>query len=148
MVQNILHDRNLQLLNQPDFANIPKNPLDYINKVGSGLTLPEAQALARSTALSPVQQESMSWHHRLYHLSFCHIFRLASLGILPKRLTECRAKPPMCVACQFGQAHRRPCRVKGKKIGSIRRPEQTMHGDVVSVDQILSAQPGLILQMW
>ena len=89
----------------------------------------------------------MSWHHRLYHLQFCHIFRLASLGILPKRLLECRAKPPLCVACQFGQAHRRPWRTKGKKSGSIRRPEQTKPGDGVSVDQIVSAQPGLIPQM-
>ena len=97
----VVHNSNLQLLNQPGFANIPKTPLAYINEVVTGLTLPEAQVLVRPTALSPVQQEIMLWHHRLYHLSFPHIFRLASLGILPKRLLECRPKPPMCVACQF-----------------------------------------------
>ena len=80
----VVHDSNIQLLNQPDFANIPKSPLDYRNEVGTGLTLPEAQDLARTTALFPVQQELMSWHHTLYHLPFCHIFRIASLGILPK----------------------------------------------------------------
>ena len=53
----------------------------------------------------------------------------------------------MCVACQFGQAHHCPRRVKGKKSGSIRRPEQTMSVDGVSVDQIVSAQPGCIPQM-
>ena len=110
----VVHDSNLQLLNQPDFANIPKTPLDYRNEVGTGLTLPEDQDLAIPTALYSVQQELMSWYHRLYHLSFRHIFRLASLGILPKRLIECREKPPMCVACQFVQAHCRPWRVKGK----------------------------------
>ena len=115
--------------------------------MGTGLTLSEAQALARRAALSPVQQELMSWHHRLYHLSFCHTFRLASLIILPKRLLECRAKPPICVACQFGQAHRRPWRVKGKNSGSICRPDQKMPGDGVSVDQIVSAHPGIIQQM-
>ena len=52
----VVHDSNLQLINQPDFANIPKTPINYINKVGTGLTLPEAQALARPTALSPVQK--------------------------------------------------------------------------------------------
>ena len=76
--------------------------------MGTGLTLPEAQALVRPTALSPVQQLLMSWHHRLYHLSFRHIFRLASIGILPKQLLECRANPRTLVACQFGQAYRRP----------------------------------------
>ena len=103
--------------------------------------------MARPEVLSPVQQELMSWHHILYHMPFRMIFRLAKLGILPKRLLECRAKPPLCVACQFGHAHRRPWRVKGKKSGSIRKPEQTLPGDGVSVDQIISAQPGLIPQM-
>ena len=57
------HDSNLQLLEQPDFSNIPKTPLDYRNEVGRGLSLEEAQALARSRTLSPLQQELMSWHH-------------------------------------------------------------------------------------
>ena len=38
--------RNLQLIDQPDFSNLPKTPLDYRNEVGPGLTLLEAQALA------------------------------------------------------------------------------------------------------
>ena len=41
-----VHDSNLKLLNQPDFSNIPKIPLDYINEVGIELTLKEAQNLA------------------------------------------------------------------------------------------------------
>ena len=89
-----VHDSNLQLLNQPDFENIPKTPLDYRNEVGTGLTLPETQALVRPKSLSPGLQVLMSWHHRLSHLSFRHIFRLATLGILPKRLLECQVKPP------------------------------------------------------
>ena len=53
----------------------------------------------------------------------------------------------MCVACQFVQAHNRPWRVKVKKSGTIRRPDHKMPGDDVSVDQIVSPQPGLIPQM-
>ena len=89
----------------------------------------------------------MSWHHRLYHLPYRILFLLASIGNIPKRLLECRNKNPLCVAYQFGQAHRRPWRVKGKKSSSIRTPEQKDPGDGVSVDQIVSAQPGLIPQM-
>ena len=65
----------------------------------------------------------------------------------PKWLLECQNKPPLCVACQFGAAHRRPWRTKGKKCGSIRIPEQTNPEDVVSVHQIVSAQPVPIPQM-
>ena len=53
----------------------------------------------------------------------------------------------MCVACQSGQAHSLPWRVKVKKSGSILRPDHTIPGDGLSVDQIVSAQPGLIPQM-
>ena len=50
--------------------------------------------------------------------------------------------------CQFGQAHRRPWHAKGcKESGSIHRPTETEPGDGTSVDQIVSAQPGLIPQM-
>ena len=58
-----VYDISLQLLNQTDFSNIPNTPLDYRNKVGTGLTLSEAQDLARPRNLSPHLQEFMSWHH-------------------------------------------------------------------------------------
>ena len=124
---------------------MPNTPLEYRNEVGTVLTLDEAQALARPHTLSPLQQEFMSWHHRLYHLPYCILFRLASLSFLPKRLLECRNKPPLCVACQFGQAHCRPWQTKGTKSGSIQTLKQTKPGDGMSEDQIISAQPGLIL---
>ena len=129
-----VYDSNLQLLDQPNFSNMPNNPLDYRNEVGTGITLGEAQALARPCTLSPLQQEFMIWHHRLYHLPYRILFWLASLSFLPKRLLECRNKPPLCVACQFGQAHHHPWQTKEKKSGSIQIPEQTKTGDGVLVD--------------
>ena len=51
------------------------------------------------------------------------------------------------MACQFGQANRCPWQTKGKESGFIQRPEQKKPGDGVSVDQIVSVQPGLIPQM-
>lgn len=63
---------------------------------------------------------------------------------MPKRLLKCKGSEPLCVACQFGAAHRRPWRVKGKKAGSIRKETETAPGDGTSVDQIVSAQPGLL----
>ena len=69
-----LHDSNLQLVDQPDFGNIPKIPLDYRNEVGNGLSLQEAQNLVQPQTLSTLHQELMSWHHRLYHLPFQNLF--------------------------------------------------------------------------
>ena len=89
----------------------------------------------------------MDWHHRLYHLSFPKIFRLAEKGHLPSRLLDCKGKLPLCITCQFGAAHQRPWRRRGKASGSIRCPEHISLGDGVSMDQIVLAQPGLIPQM-
>ena len=142
-----VHDCYLQKHLQPSFDNIPQTPLDYKNEVGVGISQEEAQRLARPKALSPVQQELLSWHHRLYHLKFKRIFTLARLGILPKTLLECENTAPLCLECQFGQAKRRAWRFKGKKSGSIQKKSETKPGDGVSVDQIVSAQPGLVPQM-
>ena len=119
-----IHDSNLQLIDQPDFLNLRKHPLDYRNDVGTGLTLQEAQALARPRTLSLLQKYLMSWHHCFYHLTFRILFRLSSMGFLTKRLLEFRNNPPLFVACKFGAAHRRPWQTKGKKSGLIRRPSK------------------------
>ena len=50
-----VHDSNLQLLDQPDLSNMPKAQLDYRNEVGTGLSLEEAQYLARPITISPLQ---------------------------------------------------------------------------------------------
>ena len=89
----------------------------------------------------------MSWHHRLYNTPFRILFRLAKVGFLPKIFLECQNKTPLCVACQFGQAHLRPWCTKVNKSGSIRSPAQIKPGNSISVDQIISSQLGLITQM-
>ena len=72
---------------------------------------------------------------------------LANKGSLPKELLKCKDNVPKCVACEFGTAHRRPWRFKGKQSGSIRKEKEVKPGDGQSIDQIVSAQPGLIPQM-
>jgi hypothetical protein len=143
----VVPDCHLRLFGQPDFSNVPSTPLDYRKEVGIGITQQEAQELAYPRILSPAQQELLSWHNRLCHLPFSRLFQLARWKVLPTAILQCEAKPPLCVACQFGQAHRRPWRTKGKASGSIRRSDELQPGDGASVDQIVSAQPGLIPQM-
>ena len=81
----LVNDRNLSFLNQINVTNLPSTPLDYCKEVGKGISKDEAQRLARPRTLTPLQQELMSWHHRLYHLPFHRIFMLAKRGFLPKR---------------------------------------------------------------
>ena len=69
---------------------------------------------------------------------------MAELGHLSKRLLDCKKNVPLCVACQFGTAHRRPWRTEGKVSVSIRTSDHKETGDGVSIHQIISAQPGLI----
>ena len=142
-----IYDIKLQLIDQPDLSNFPKTPLGYRNDVGICIKLEKYQALERPCTLHLLHQEPMSCNHRIYHLPFRILFCLASMGFVPKRLLELRNKPPLCVACKFGAAHRFPWRIKGKKSGSIRRPEKINPGDGVLVDHIVSAQTCLIPQM-
>ncbi len=59
-------------------------PLNYCQEVGIGITQEQAQGLAYPGALTPQQQELMSWHHCLYHLPFNRILMFAKCGYLPK----------------------------------------------------------------
>ena len=72
---------------------------------------------------------------------------MADLGHLPKRLLDCKKNLPLFVADQFGTAHRRPCSTKGKVSSYTRTSDHKEPVDRVSIYKIISAQPGLILQM-
>ena len=95
---------HLSFLDQPDFSNMPSTPLDYRKEIGTGISKEAAQELAYPCVLTPSQQELLSWHTRLYHLSFTRFFQLARWRVLPRSILGCEDKPPLCVACQFGQA--------------------------------------------
>ena len=142
-----VHDAHLCLKMQADLSNISRTPLNYCKEVGQGITKEGAENLTRPKILMQIQQELMDWLHCLYHLSFPKIFRLAEKGYLLKNLLKCKGALPLCIACQFGTAHRCLWRTRGKASESIHHPEHILPGDSVFVDQIVSAQPGLIPQM-
>ncbi|KAL7463724.1 hypothetical protein ACHAXS_009079 [Conticribra weissflogii] len=77
------------------------------------------------------------------------MFRLAKVGFLPKRFLKLQHNHPPCISCLFGQAHRKPWRYKS----SVDGKESKLRGDFidrpgqkVGVDQLISAQPGLVPQ--
>eukprot|EP00984_Skeletonema_dohrnii_P006299 scaffold2255_cov139-Skeletonema_dohrnii-CCMP3373.AAC.2 len=109
----------------------------------------EVTNLSDPVTLSPLQEEFLALHERLWHLPFSTMFRLVKLGFLPAKFRKLNNKAPPCVSCLFGQAHRQPWQFKKTKDGSktslwgdkISKPGQT-----VGIDQLISAQPGLVPQ--
>ena len=77
------------------------------------------------------------------------MFCLAKTGFLPAKFCKLNNKPPPCVSCAFGQAHKKPWLFKKTKDGaesSLRGKQISEPGDTVGVDQLISAQPGLVPQ--
>ncbi len=138
---------HLTHLEQPDLTNIPLDVDSYCQEIEKGLTKEDIASIARPQSLSPLQQEFLHWHHRLAHIPYHRLIRLAKEGLIPKRLTKLRDNAPICVSCKFGQAHKRPWRTSGKKSNPIRNKQHNQPGDCVSSDQMVSAQPGLVPQM-
>lgn len=69
---------------------------------------------------------------------------MARRGIIPHRLAKCPV--PACTACMYGKAIKRKWRDKNAD-NQAEAYVPTRPGEVVSVDQMISATPGLIAQM-
>ena len=89
--------------------------------------------------------EFLRWHHKLGHMSPKKIRIMAYLGILPRRLANCRI--PLCTTCLFGKATKKPWRAKTPANKYPRSLQITKPGHCVSVDQLQSSTPGLIAQL-
>lgn len=98
--------------------------------------------VAQSTDnLSSASRKLLRLHHRLGHKGFTEIQRWAAEGThnIPSDVAGCPV--PMCRACQYGAAKKRPHETTntGSVIGTPAGP-----GDFVSVDQMIAGSPGLI----
>ena len=106
--------------------------------------LDEVDQLELGTEAGDPQAELMRWHYRLGHLPFNDLKELAENGEIPKKLAK--VNPPKCAGCLFGAMTKVPWRTKGKESGkqvfNASRP-----GQVVSVDQMISTQPGFVAQL-
>ena len=88
--------------------------------------------------------ELLHRHYDMGHISFAKLQQMAKQRVLPHHLSNCAI--PVCSACQYAKATRRPWRTKSAmRDQEITRP--SMPGQVVSVDQLVSPVPGLIAQM-
>jgi hypothetical protein len=117
-----------------------KSRLPIFNTIDSIHAYSSIQHQEENSSLSKNQRLLLRWHQRLSHMHFGLIQDLARSGRLPKALATC--DPPLCKSCQFGKAHCRPVASPGKA-----QPIDSNNlnpGDCVSVDQIISSEPGYV----
>ena len=89
--------------------------------------------------------ELLRVHHQFNHIGFKKLQLMAKSGILPGRLARCQI--PVCSACMYGKATRRPWRDKPKSKGRSKPKQAKCAGQCVSVDMLKSPTPGLIAQI-
>jgi hypothetical protein len=132
----------------PDIGWIPTSIPEF-QSASRDLTEEEIDKITSAIYLSPLQQEFLSFHCKMFHLPYSIMMRMSSLGILPRRFLKLRNDLPPCISCLFGQAHRRPWRTKrsSKEAGGVlRKKDISEPGQTVGADQMVSAQPGLVPQ--
>ena len=87
----------------------------------------------------------MQWHIRLNHLPFSNPQLMASMGMIPKRLSKIsKDDMPICTSCVNGKATHRPWR--NKRDHRHIKPSQDP-GEYVSVDLFESSTKGIIGQI-
>ena len=107
----------------------------------------DLEKIVHPQVLSPLQEEMMSQHCRLHHTPFPRLIVMAELGEIPKQLAQLRGQCPICVSCLYGTAHKRPWRTKSTDSHPIRKESDMSPEARTSIDQLVSAQPGLIPQI-
>ena len=89
-----------------------------------------------------ISAEFLKLHQKFNHCSPKRLQLLAKIGVIPPKFARCPV--PVCSACLYGKATRRPWRTKAPN-SPLYTPSKP--GEVVSVDQMVSQTPGLIAQM-
>jgi hypothetical protein len=102
---------------------------------------PSASNNNRNDNLSAASRKLLRIHHRLGHRGFGELQKWAAAGLneMPPDIATCPV--PVCRACQYGAAKKRPHEKSntGSVSGSPEAP-----GDFVSADQMVAGSPGLI----
>ena len=127
---DVWHTEKLRTFNLVGKTSSPPNPVVIVD---------EEDKTRNQTPTT----ELLLYHYGFGHISFTKLQLMAKFGVLPKCLATCNV--PVCSACMYAKATKRPWRAKTKNINiPIRTPPP---GDVISVDQMESPVPGLVAQM-
>ena len=127
-------------------ASVSSNVDDFPKQVDS-LSDADLSFLANPQALEPIEKEWLQRHNPLNHLSQSGMIQLVQAGVLPKKFLLFQNSAPFRASCAFGKAHRHQWRYKSSSGHPIRSITDNKPGAWVSIDQMISAQPGLLAQM-
>ena len=138
-----------QNLSYPDDMNIgvfPITPAQYKSE-SKLIDDNKIQQILNPTPLDPLAQLWLSYHSGVCkHASKQQMLRMAEFNLIPKELLYFKNKPaPLCVSCEFSRARKRSSH--SSRTGPLRKPSQNFPGAAVSMDQLVSAQPGLVPQV-
>ncbi len=135
----------LSSMDTPDITTIPVSIEQYAAELPR-LTRKQLEQISNQRISDDDQQELMGLHCKLNHLPLPAMITLAKKRKLDKKIVRLKHRLPACMSCLFGMCHRKPWHSKGLK-GLIRKETDDAPGKCVSMDQIVSAQPGLLPQM-
>jgi hypothetical protein len=129
----------------PDKSDTTESDLDNTKRVVDFESHSEVAGLSieEDCPLPDNQDELYRLHGvRTGHLSYAKLKAVARRGDRPSRLQYCKA--PMCAACQYGKATKKPWRTKRK---NRQIKVATKAGECVSVDQVESQAVGFVAQL-
>ncbi len=132
-------------MDAPDISTIPVSVEQYVDELQK-LIQEQLKHVSHPQVLDDDQQEFMGLHYNMNHLPLPAMITLVEKGKLNRKFAKLKHRLPICMSCMFGTAHRKPWHSKGEK-GSIRKLTIMLPGKCVSIDQMISAQPGLIPQI-
>jgi hypothetical protein len=127
----------------PDDETIPSsNRSDFPEGEQTNVEFENLDANPALVKLDDDQALLMQLHLKLGHLSFPVLQQAAKQGIFPSNIAKCPI--PKCPGCLYGKAHRKPWKTRNKVNHIAKQAKKP--GDCVSVDQLISATPGLVAQ--
>ena len=88
----------------------------------------------------------MAWNYRSGQILINKMFDLYERGYSPRCFLDLNDSSIICSSCDFGKCKRKPWHTKGSP-GSLRSDADNFPEAKVSIIQIISAQPGLVLHM-
>jgi hypothetical protein len=132
-------------LNAPDIGAIQVTVEQYVAELPK-LTRQQIEQILNPQTLDDNQHKVMALHFKMNHLPFLAMITLAGKKRINKKFVWLKHRLPICMSFIFGTYHCKPWRTKGAH-GLICKDSDNAPGKCVSMDQLVSAQPGLIPQM-
>jgi hypothetical protein len=124
----------------PSFSSNIQKLNNAAPTAAQAISTPTMPLPASTSNLSNSQRLKLMWHERCNHRSMATINQWKRNGLLPVDCSVASCPDPICVACQYGKAHRK----NHAKMTQLIAATCTYPGQGVSADQLEAGYPGKI----